>query len=67
MVDPPLSHKEKLADALRALERAAFRADCATARLNYELRILHLSLQQLGVSLERLARAGTEAKAEQAA
>ena len=56
MIDPPLSHNEKQADAVRALEQAAFRTDCAKARLNYELRILHLSLQQLGASLEKLAQ-----------
>ena len=56
MIDPPLSHKEKLADAVRAREQAAFRADCGKARLNYELRILYLSLQELGESLEKLAQ-----------
>ena len=56
MIDPPLSHDEKLADAFRAREQATFRADCAKARLNYELRILHLSLQELGASLEKLAQ-----------
>ena len=56
MIDPPLSHKEKLADAVRAREQAAFRADCAKARLSYELRILHMSLQELGASLEKLAQ-----------